>query len=47
MEQVAKEQSDQIARLSSQAEKGYVQVQDIAVKAIEGSSGSKSLASLQ
>jgi hypothetical protein len=47
LEQVAKEQSDQIARLASQAEKAYVQVQDIAVKAIEGSSASKSLASLQ
>jgi hypothetical protein len=42
-----KEQSEQIARLMGQAEKAYMQVQDIAVKAIEGSSASKSLASLQ
>lgn len=47
LEQMVKEQSEQIARLGSQAEKAYVQVQDIAVKAIEGSSASKSLASLQ
>jgi len=42
-----KEQSEQIARLMAQAEKAYVQVQDIAVKAIEGSSAAKSLANLQ
>ena len=47
LEQTAKEQSDQIARLLAQAEKAYAQVQDIAVKAIEGSSASKSLANLQ
>jgi hypothetical protein len=47
LEQVAKEQAEHITRLSSQAEKAYVQVQDIAVKAIEGSSASKSFASLQ
>jgi hypothetical protein len=47
LEQSVKEQSEQISRLLAQAEKAYVQVQDIAVKAIEGSSASKSLASLQ
>jgi hypothetical protein len=47
LEQVAKEQAEQITRLSAQAEKAYVQVQDIAVKAIEGSSASKSFANLQ
>ena len=47
LEQTAKEQSDQVSRLLAQSEKAYVQVQDIAVKAIEGSSASKSLANLQ
>jgi hypothetical protein len=47
LEQTVKEQSEQISRLLAQAEKAYVQVQDIAVKAIEGSSASKSLANLQ
>ncbi len=39
LEQTVKEQEAQIARLASQLEKSYAQVQDIAVKAIEGSSG--------
>jgi hypothetical protein len=47
LEQSVKEQSEQISRLLAQAEKAYLQVQDIAVKAIEGSSASKSLANLQ
>ena len=47
LEQSVKEQSEQISRLLAQAEKAYVQVQDIAVKAIEGSSATKSLANLQ
>jgi hypothetical protein len=47
LEQTVKEQNVQIARLSEQAEKAYTQVQDIAVKAIEGSSNFKSLTSLQ
>jgi hypothetical protein len=47
LEQSVKEQSEQISRLLAQSEKAYVQVQDIAVKAIEGSSASKSLANLQ
>lgn len=47
LEQTTKEQAEQITKLLAQAEKAYAQVQDIAVKAIEGSSGAKSLASLQ
>jgi hypothetical protein len=47
LEQTAKEQSDQIAKLLAQAEKAYGQVQEIAVRAIEGSANSKQLASLQ
>jgi hypothetical protein len=47
LEHSVKEQSEQISRLLAQSEKAYVQVQDIAVKAIEGSSASKSLANLQ
>jgi hypothetical protein len=38
-----KEQADQISTLSAQLEKGYQKVQDIAEKAIEGSSNYKSL----
>jgi chromosome segregation ATPase len=47
LEKTVKEQNGQIAKLSGQLEKSYGQVQDIAVKAIEGSSHSGSLASLQ
>jgi len=47
LEKTAKEQSDQITRLTQQLEKAYQQVQDIAVKTIEGSSSMKSLANLQ
>ena len=47
LEKTLKEQSEQIARLSQQLEKAYQKVQDIAVKAIEGSASSKSFASLQ
>jgi len=47
LEQTVKEQNAQIAKLSEQAEKAYTQVQDIAVKAIEGSSNFKSMTSLQ
>lgn len=46
MEQLVKEQSEQIARLSQQLEKAYGQVQDIAVRTVEGSSHSKSLSGL-
>jgi hypothetical protein len=47
LEQTVKEQSEQITRFAAQAEKAYAQVQEIAVRAIEGSSAAKSLASLQ
>jgi hypothetical protein len=47
LEKTVREQTEQVARLSQQAEKAYGQVQDIAVKAIEGSSHSQSFASLQ
>ena len=47
LEKTVSEQSSQIAKLAQQLEKSYGQVQDIAVKAIEGSSDSKSLARLQ
>ena len=47
LEKIAKDQSDQITKLSQQLEKAYQQVQDVAVKTIEGSSNTKSLATLQ
>jgi hypothetical protein len=47
LEQTAKEQADRIATLLHQAEKAYGQVQEIAVRAIEGSASSKQLANLQ
>ncbi|OGP90588.1 MAG: hypothetical protein A2156_09040 [Deltaproteobacteria bacterium RBG_16_48_10] len=47
LEKKAKEQSEQIAKLSQQLEKAYQQVQDIAVKTIEGSSNIKSFAGIQ
>jgi hypothetical protein len=47
LEKLVKEQSEQIAKLTQQLEKAYQQVQDIAVKTIEGSSTSKSIANLQ
>lgn len=37
LESKVKEQSEQVARLTAQTEKAYTQVQDIAVKAVEGS----------
>ncbi len=46
VEQLAKEQSEQTSRLSQQLEKAYGQVQDIAVRTVEGSSHSKSLGGL-
>ncbi len=46
LEQLAKEQSEQIGRLCQQLEKAYGQVQDIAVRTVEGSSHSKSLSGL-
>ena len=47
LEETAREQSEQIARLLSQSEKAYGQVQEIAVRAIEGSGSAKQLANLQ
>jgi hypothetical protein len=40
-ERIVREQNDHIAKLSQQLEKAYAQVQEIAVKAVEGSSGMK------
>ncbi len=47
LEKTGKEQSEQIAKLTQQLEKAYQQVQEIAVKTIEGSSTVKSFANLQ
>lgn len=47
LEKTVSEQADQIARLSLQTEKAYAQVQDIAVKALEGPASFKSFAAFQ
>jgi uncharacterized coiled-coil protein SlyX len=47
LEKTVEEQSQHIAKLSQQLEQAYQKVQDIALKAVEGSSNSKSFASLQ
>jgi hypothetical protein len=47
LEKIVKEQSEQITRITQQLEKAYQQVQDIAVKTIEGASSMKSLANIQ
>jgi len=47
LEKTVKDQSEQITKLSGQLEKAYQKVQDIAVKAVEGSANSKSFHSLQ
>jgi hypothetical protein len=47
LERTVEEQAAQLARLGQQAEKAYVQVQEIAVRAIEGSASAKQLAHLQ
>ena len=47
LEQTVKEQSERISGLLHQVEKGYGQVQEIAVRAIEGSASSKQLVNLQ
>ena len=47
LEKTVAEQNEQIAKLSQQVEKAYSQVQDIAIKAIEGTSRSQPLTSLQ
>lgn len=47
LEKIVKEQSERITNLAQQLEKAYQQVQDVAVKTIEGSSTIKSFANLQ
>ena len=47
LEKTVKEQSEQVNKLTQQLEKAYQQVQEIAVKTIEGSSTVKSFANLQ
>jgi hypothetical protein len=47
LEQTVKDQAEQIKQLSQKMEKAYGQVQEIAVRAIEGSSNSKTLAGVQ
>jgi hypothetical protein len=47
LQQTVKEQQQQIARLSTQIEKSYGQVQEIAVRAIEGSGSVRVISSLQ
>lgn len=47
LQRTVKEQSEQIAKLAGQIERSYGQVQDIAVKAIEGSSNAKAFAAMQ
>jgi hypothetical protein len=47
LEKMNKDLSDQSAKLSKQLEAAYQKVQEIAEKAIEGSSQAKSLADLQ
>lgn len=47
LEKTVTEQNEQITRLLQQVEKSYSQVQDIAIKAIEGTSHSQPLTNLQ
>lgn len=47
LEKTVTEQNEQIAKLSQQLEKAYGQVQDIAIKAVEGTSHSQPLTNLQ
>lgn len=47
LEKTTEQQNEQIAKLSQQIEMAYQKVQDIALKAVEGSSAYKSLAGLQ
>jgi hypothetical protein len=47
LEKISKEQNEQIVKLTQQLEKAYQQVQEIAVKTIEGSATIKSFANLQ
>jgi len=45
LESAVKEQADQIGKLQQQLERSYSQIQDIAVKAIQGASGSRGASS--
>jgi hypothetical protein len=47
LEKAVKEQSVQVSKLSQQLEKAYSQVQDIAVKTVEGGASAKSLARIE
>ena len=47
LEQVVKEQSERIARFTQQLEKSYLQVEGIALKAVESSSEARSVANLR
>lgn len=47
LQQTVKEQQQQIVRLSGQIEKSYGQVQEIAVKAIEGTGGARGISASQ
>ncbi|MGA7700496.1 MAG: hypothetical protein WCB27_12865 [Thermoguttaceae bacterium] len=47
LERTVQEQAEQLTRLEQQAAKAYAQVQEIAVRAIEGSASTKQLANLQ
>jgi len=47
LEQTAKDQAQRLASLHAQTEKAYAQVQEIAVRAVEGSAAAKQLAGLQ
>jgi hypothetical protein len=47
LERTVHEQAEQLSRFAQQAEKAYAQVQEIAVRAIEGSASTKQLANLQ
>jgi hypothetical protein len=47
LENKVKEQGETIMKLGQQQEKAYSQVQEIAIRAVEGSSGAKALSSLQ
>jgi hypothetical protein len=46
LQQTVKEQQQQIVRLSTQIEKSYGQVQEIAVRAIEGSGSARGMSGL-
>jgi hypothetical protein len=47
LEQTVKDQKDQLQKLAQQLEKSYQKVEDIAVKTVEGSAHSKTLADLR